>query len=800
MSYIGKAAQLQGAYDKADIITFNGTVGPYDILVGGVPRAVGKATNLIVFVNNVYFKPITDYNVSGSTITFTSAQAAQPNQSIVILGDVFMAPSVVATNLDSLTDVVAGSPAVNDILKWNGSNWINSTQGTYVISNNTDVNTAGAASGNKLVYNGTTWVPEADTLDNIDNVNAPSPINNQVLTWNAATSNWIAQNPASTVVAINDLSDVDTSTPPNNNQVLTWVAASNQWMPVSLPTIPTNINSLSDVDTASFPPTNGQVLIWNSSTSQWSPGSVESASVNVSLDNLTDVTLGTPVNGQALVYNGATSQWVPGTVSGGGGGGASVLNDLTDVTIASTPTNGQALVWNTATSQWIPGTVASGSIAINDLTDVNTTSNPPTQGQALIWDTDALSWIPGTVSGGGGTETIPFQISIYCSITGSDTTGDGTIGNPFSTLERASQAIQNLKCQDKIYIYLVGTSMFWGTVYTTLQNTYGIPIVIFGTESYPKPSLIWVDDTVNPLYLNDGDFTIYGVNFVTLSADHTLPYIEANNSKVSIERCVFGAQDIFDQSGRSFIEAYNCSHIKFSETHGWNDSTALLSSITIDKTNKVEIINCNLFKLFTLSTDEIPFSLTMIDQIYIRDSRFTYSGPYLSNDAPIMFILDCPNVIFDGSETGFDNCSAWALLLKHSKCIAHSVLEFVNCFGCIALYKNSSFTSGSYTVADGGHQQIVMVQGSDVSGGMALYGSYNSEFNINEIISMDYSSSYPSLGMVTNHSKIYINQGSSGYFSAPSNTITSNSSGPINFSSQLSYIYIPFFSAAGGGS
>ena len=49
---------------------------------------------------------------------------------------------------------------------------------------------------------------------------------------------------------------------------------------------------------------------------------------------------------------------------------------------------------------------AAGATAIDDLSDVDTSTVAPTDGQALVWDNTAQQWEPGTVSGGGGT-TLP---------------------------------------------------------------------------------------------------------------------------------------------------------------------------------------------------------------------------------------------------------------------------------------------------------------------------------------------------------------------------------------------------------
>ena len=97
MPYIGKAPQLQGAYDKADNISaqFNGSFTDFVIKVGGSNKTVGKATNLIVGfdaagvkADRIILEPDVDYTVSGYEISFTTAPASGDYCWIVILGDV----------------------------------------------------------------------------------------------------------------------------------------------------------------------------------------------------------------------------------------------------------------------------------------------------------------------------------------------------------------------------------------------------------------------------------------------------------------------------------------------------------------------------------------------------------------------------------------------------------------------------------------------------------------------------------------------------------------------------------------
>lgn len=64
-----------------------------------------------------------------------------------------------------------------------------------------------------------------------------------------------------------------------------------------------------------------------------------------------------------------------------GGGGASVLNDLTDVTLSS-PTNNQALIFNSGSGDW--ENAAQGAAAINDHSDAAVSA--PSDGDILLYD------------------------------------------------------------------------------------------------------------------------------------------------------------------------------------------------------------------------------------------------------------------------------------------------------------------------------------------------------------------------------------------------------------------------------
>jgi hypothetical protein len=76
------------------------------------------------------------------------------------------------------------------------------------------------------------------------------------------------------------------------------------------------------------------------------------------------------------------------------------MNDLTDVDTSGI-SSGQYLKWNG--SAFVASTVSGGGAsAIDDLSDVDTTTSAPNNGDVLTWVTADSEWAPAAPSGGGG--------------------------------------------------------------------------------------------------------------------------------------------------------------------------------------------------------------------------------------------------------------------------------------------------------------------------------------------------------------------------------------------------------------
>ena len=165
------------------------------------------------------------------------------------------------------------------------------------------------------------------------------------------------------------------------------------------------LSGLTDVHTAT--PTDGQVLKWDNGNSRWAPAA-DLTSGSAAMDDLTDVSTSGITSGQYLSWNG--SSFVATTPSGGG---ASAINDLSDVdTTTSAPSNGDVLTWSTSDSEWAPAAPSGGgggSGATIEMFKLNYATNGN-----LTSVTNTTSGITATItSATGGTVDIEFSSTSY---------------------------------------------------------------------------------------------------------------------------------------------------------------------------------------------------------------------------------------------------------------------------------------------------------------------------------------------------------------------------------------------------
>lgn len=110
----------------------------------------------------------------------------------------------VPTNLDDLSNVVVPSPVLNDILKWDGSNWVNAQP---------------------------TLPPSG--LDDLSDVTLTTPINGQLLTYvGAPTNQWV--NSIKPTYTIAEQTDYQASPAPANLDSMVYDSSVNKWKPQSI--------------------------------------------------------------------------------------------------------------------------------------------------------------------------------------------------------------------------------------------------------------------------------------------------------------------------------------------------------------------------------------------------------------------------------------------------------------------------------------------------------------------------------------------------------------------------------------
>ena len=238
--------------------------------------------------------------------------------------------------------------------------------------------------------------PSASALsiaaNDLTDITITSVANGHILQYNNSTSQW--ENGAISL-DIDDLADVNAPTP-TNGYVLTWVSSANEWQAVAATATVTALNNVGNVNAS---PTNGQALVWNNSALEWQEGNV------VSGFSITDgSTTEAVASAESITFSNGT-----GTTANVGLGRIVTFNlnadldDLNDVS-AGSPSTDEILQWSG--SAWVNGT-----LSIDDLSDVDTTSAAPSANQVLLWD--GSQWEPGNAAPVVTATTLLFYSASY---------------------------------------------------------------------------------------------------------------------------------------------------------------------------------------------------------------------------------------------------------------------------------------------------------------------------------------------------------------------------------------------------
>ena len=302
--------------------TFISTGGPGGgdaTIAGGLGQfddtnIVAPATNDVLIYNGVTFDWENQQLAPGLDTLTVSSLTASGNGSLTFDGTnrLFFTPADVgvgASVLGDLTDVDTAGATTGQVLEYDGADWVAATP---------------SAGGAVDSVNGETGVVIID-LDNIEGVVAPSPATGDVLVFNGLS--WVNQAPPSAVgdalVAngIDQFADVGYAGTPSSGQMLEWVGTS--WRNVAS----SKLDSL-QINTA-VASGNGSLSFDGSDELTFTPADVPSA-----LGDLSNVDTGGAASGDILEYDGA--DWVVATPSGSSGPITLAYNGNLDAAIAKT--------------------------------------------------------------------------------------------------------------------------------------------------------------------------------------------------------------------------------------------------------------------------------------------------------------------------------------------------------------------------------------------------------------------------------------------------------------------------------
>ena len=531
-----------------------------------------------------------------------------------------------ATTLNGLSDVTLTLPLANQILKYNGSIWINSTLSSSNLSDGSDLvkttdYTASDVLTKLLTVDGSGSSLDADLLDgshktdfllkadNLSGLSSTSTARSNLGLGSASTYN--VGTSANNIVQLNGSSQI----PAIDGSLITGITAtqvsgiSGTYAPLAspaltgTPTAPTAIlgDTTTKIATTEFVQNNAINAVKYALEHGYSldiiGGDIDITQGSVSLGS--NATATTPIANDNSTKV-ATTAYVQTELS------AMVLDDLFDVVITGTPSNNQVLKYDTGTSKWINGT-SSGSVAsLDDLSDVSIDAGALVAGQILryngavflntrlsssdMFDTSSIVYKIDNLSGlsdpatarsniGASSQTevnnIESSIGGFVDADGVWVTGGGITTNYLGSATSLTDALDKLDNQ----IYTVA-----GSVSTTLDGLTDVTLGTLSTGQVLKYNgSVWINDNAG-----GGGGDVYLANNNTFTGDNTfngaylLVESVAGEDKFKVDN-VADTIDMFTPA--SLSDAY--IYVKFDFRSGMDDFFYVFTSPDGGETRQV---------------------------------------------------------------------------------------------------------------------------------------------------------------------------------------------------------------------
>lgn len=150
--------------------------------------------------------------------------------------------------LNDLNDVTLSTMTVGQVLRYDGSKWVNAKLSL------SDIQMPAASNGQVLKFNGTEWVAGNDAggvsrLSELQDVNISNPDNGAKLVYDAASGKWIAQGSGASGAVDISLGELNNVTEQNkqNSSVLIYDNTGGTWKPAMFGNSASSIGGLSVV-------------------------------------------------------------------------------------------------------------------------------------------------------------------------------------------------------------------------------------------------------------------------------------------------------------------------------------------------------------------------------------------------------------------------------------------------------------------------------------------------------------------------------------------------------------------------
>ena len=239
-------------------------------------------------------------------------------------------------------------------------------------------------------------------LNDVTNVSAASPNDNDVLTYDSATSSWVAEAAAGGgATSLDGLSDVAISSP---SIAHTLRYNGSNFVNVDASTLAGDffLEDTGDVNIDTY--ADGDILVWDDNNGEW-VNQQPSGGGSVALNDVTNVSVASPSDNDVLTYDSASQTWV--AEAAPGGGGSHTLGSHSDISFG-TLTTGNLIRWNGSAWTNVTGSTAVQDVYLGDLANANIDDNTTlADGHILVYDETNDYWVnqaPSTGGGGGATE------------------------------------------------------------------------------------------------------------------------------------------------------------------------------------------------------------------------------------------------------------------------------------------------------------------------------------------------------------------------------------------------------------